>query len=261
MKKVVAALCALGLAVPVAAQAATVPAAKVTISNVSGANYSLTHGTGWAWSQSSGGCTVNADVNETPIAPPNTPTTGTVQNTVGEGTLVGHNPVNLTLTDPTAQNTIDSITSLSTSCRLQRTYTQTTSSTVKTVKTQKGTSKTWRKATAYSPGGNCNWGGDGQGGGISTCLVAHINVTYKFVLPIGAKYGSFTHTVTAGIEPCKNKQWTVSHVGRTYSATFHHGSSTGFSQCDIHSVSLHYSKTTTKTVQKTQYATVSSNWP
>jgi hypothetical protein len=99
-----------------------------------------------------------------------------------------------------------------------------------------------RSSGAYSLGGNCNWGGDGSGGMISTCLFAHAAASYRLVLPLGRTYTGMTHSVSNGIFACRNSGWVTARVGttRAYTTTFHHGDSTGYSQCDIRSSTLHY---------------------
>ena len=223
--------------------------------------FSITHGTGWSWPVSGAGCAVQADVNETPIAPPNTPTTGTVADSFPASSLTGHNPANLTLTDPSGLNTIDSATAISATCHLRRTYRATVRHTTTFTAKKRGNSKTKRTLKAYLAGGSCNWGGDGRGGGITTCLFAQASIRYSYRLPVNAKLLSVTHTVTSGIARCRNKRWVVRHVGRTYSATFSHGNRSGFSQCDIHAVAFHYRKTTATTVTRVQTTTASTNWP
>jgi hypothetical protein len=121
MKRSIALLiCLTGLAIPVSAQAATVPAATVTIANVAGASFDITHGPGWAWPATGAGCAVSANVSETEIAPPNTPATGTVSDAFPAANLNGHNPATLTLTDTTGTYTVDSASSISATCHLRR---------------------------------------------------------------------------------------------------------------------------------------------
>lgn len=94
--------------------------------------------------------------------------------------------------------------------------------------------------SAFSIGGSCNWGTLSGGELLSTCLFAHANVGYTFALPRGAKVTAFRHRVVSGIEPCRHKVWTTSHVGRIHRATFTHGSANAFSQCDIGTVTMSY---------------------
>ncbi len=254
-------LCVAGLAIPVSAQAAAVPAATVTISNVSGAAFDITHGAGWSWPATGAGCAVVADVSETQIAPPNDPATGTVSDSFAAGTLNGHNPATLTLTDTTGTYTVDSASSISATCHLRRSTRVTVKHVTRHTAKKQGSSKTTRKAAAYLPGGSCNWGGDGNGGGITTCLFAHVSITYRFLLPKNSTFLSVGHTVSAGLEPCRNKGWKVTHLKRKYSVTFHHGSVAGFSQCDIHGVSFNYRRTTTTTATKYVTTTAATTWP
>jgi len=107
-------------------------------------------------------------------------------------------------------------------------------------KTKRGIDWSARSWKAYSLGGNCNWGRLPNAELLSTCLAAHASVTYRFVLPRGAKVTLFTHVVRPGIAPCRHKVWTTGHTGRIHRATFTHGSVNGFSQCDIGGLSMRY---------------------
>jgi hypothetical protein len=107
-------------------------------------------------------------------------------------------------------------------------------------KVKQGIGWSARSWKAYALGGSCNWGKLPNAELLSTCLVAHASITYRFVLPRGAKVTLFTHVVRAGITPCRHKVWTTSHTGRIHRATFTHGSLNDFSQCDIGKLSMRY---------------------
>ena len=125
--------------------------------------------------------------------------------------------------------------------------------------TKWGTSTSSRASSAYGPGGNCNTGGNGFGGLISTCLEAGATLRYGLTLPRGRTFTRITHAVSAGIEPCHNTSWRTSHSGRAYMLSFHHGSSTGFSQCVINSVALHFKWLGTGSAWKA--ISVTGTWP
>ena len=110
-------------------------------------------------------------------------------------------------------------------------------------KTKRGIDWSARSSKAYSLGGNCNWGRLPNAELLTTCLAAHASVTYRFVLPRGAKVTLFSHVVRPGIAPCRHKVWTTGHTGRIHRATFTHGSVNGFSQCDIGGLSMRYKVT------------------
>jgi hypothetical protein len=110
-------------------------------------------------------------------------------------------------------------------------------------KTKRGIDWSARSSGAYSLGGNCNWGRLPNAELLTTCLAAHASVTYRFVLPRGARVTRFTHVVRPGIAPCRHKLWSTSHSGRIHRATFAHGSVNGFSQCDIGGLSMRYQVT------------------
>lgn len=105
-----------------------------------------------------------------------------------------------------------------------------------------GTQWSSRKSGAYSLGGNCNWG-NYLGGLITTCLYAHAEINYTFSLPRGAKVTSFSHSVSPGIAACRHAKWTTSHVRNVHHATFTHGSASGFSQCQINSLTMDWKHT------------------
>lgn len=107
-------------------------------------------------------------------------------------------------------------------------------------KSKRGIDWSTRSWKAYALGGSCNWGRLPNAELLSTCLVAHASITYRFVLPRGAKVTLFTHHVTAGITPCRHKVWSTSHTGRIHRATFTHGSLNNFSQCDIGGLAMRY---------------------
>jgi hypothetical protein len=95
-------------------------------------------------------------------------------------------------------------------------------------------SRGWK---AYQFGGNCNWLRD-LGGLLTTCLEAHATISYTFELPLGAKVTSFSHSVSAGITPCRHALWTTSHSERIHHAVFTHGSFNDFSQCTVNSLTM-----------------------
>jgi hypothetical protein len=105
-----------------------------------------------------------------------------------------------------------------------------------------GHSTTSRSSGAYTPGGNCNFSGDGFGGGITTCLFAHASLNYTFTTRRHSTFESLSHRVTNGLEPCRNSGWSVTHRRgtRTWHAIFTHGSVNDFSQCDVEHLSFHY---------------------
>jgi hypothetical protein len=107
-------------------------------------------------------------------------------------------------------------------------------------KAKRGIDWSARSSKAYSLGGSCNWGRLPNAELLTTCLAAHASVTYRFVLPRGARVTLFTHVVTPGIAPCRHKLWSTSHTGRIHRATFTHGSVNGFSQCDIGGLGMRY---------------------
>jgi hypothetical protein len=107
-------------------------------------------------------------------------------------------------------------------------------------KTKRGIDWSARSSKAYSLGGSCNWGRLPNAELLTTCLAAHASVTYRFVLPRGARVTLFSHVVRPGIAPCRHKVWTTGHTGRIHRATFTHGSVNGFSQCDIGGLSMRY---------------------
>ena len=89
---------------------------------------------------------------------------------------------------------------------------------------------------ADSLGGNCDGTNrDGSGGLISTCVFAHASLGYSLTLPKGNTFTGISHSVSAGIQPCRNASWHITHKRgtRTWHATFTHGSVGGFSQCDV----------------------------
>lgn len=114
--------------------------------------------------------------------------------------------------------------------------------TTRGTKSKLGTSWSSRGSGAYSPGGNCNWLAD-QGGLLTTCLDAHAQINYTFSLPRGAKVTSFSHSVSPGIVACRNAKWTTTHTGNVHHATFTHGSASGFSQCEINSLTMNWRHT------------------
>src|SRR6185437_1678641 len=120
-----------------------------------------------------------------------------------------------------------------------------------------GTRWSARSTSAYSRGGNCNWGRHSGGTLLSTCLSAHAKISYRLVLPKGTTYTGISHSVSSGAVACRNTSWTTTHKGRTYTTTFRHGSRAGFSQCEINRVALHYKWKTyvTQTRTLTTYAT------
>jgi hypothetical protein len=107
-------------------------------------------------------------------------------------------------------------------------------------KTKRGIDWSSRNSKGFTIGGNCNWGRLPNAELLTTCLFAHASVTYRFVLPRGAKVTLFAHHVTAGIEPCRHAAWSTTHAGRVHNATFTHGSLNGFSQCDIGGLTMKY---------------------
>lgn len=116
-------------------------------------------------------------------------------------------------------------------------------STTTGTKTKRGIDWVARNWNAFSLGGNCNWGRLPNAELLTTCLAAHASVTYRFVLPRGAKVTLFAHVVTAGIAPCRHKVWTTIHTGRIHQAVFTHGSVNGFSQCAIGGLTMKYKVT------------------
>jgi hypothetical protein len=103
-----------------------------------------------------------------------------------------------------------------------------------------GTKTSARSWSAYSLIGSCNTGGNGFGGLISTCLEGSATLHYALTLPIGRTFTRMTHSVSAGITPCRNTSWQTTHSRRAYRLSFHHGSAANWSQCVVNSVALHY---------------------
>ncbi len=258
-RTVILLVCGLALALPAVAQA--IPVATVTIGGVSGTHYTLTHGRGWAWPATGLGCTVTANVTGTQVLPPNDPVSSAVIDVVPASQMVNHNPVSLTLTDPTGQIRISSITSMSAQCNFRRDYLITHTTTANFAAIKQGGSQTYRTWSAYRPGGECTWIGDGSHGALSRCTNAHTSIKYKFFLPAGATFLSVAHTLASTSIPCRNPSWTLSHVGGTYSLVFQHGSNNGVSQCDIRSVTFDYHMT--KKVTETGWMTTTAGtvWP
>jgi hypothetical protein len=126
--------------------------------------------------------------------------------------------------------------------------------------TKRGSWANSRSSAADNYFGSCNWGGDGFGGLISTCLDAHAALDYRLVVPSGKTFAGVTHAVSAGLVPCHNTKWSISHADRVYTARFFHGSPTGWSQCDIDHVTLHYKWTARVTRHRTVTTTATDSW-
>jgi len=111
--------------------------------------------------------------------------------------------------------------------------------------------------SSRSISGNCNWGGDGSGGLLATCAYGHSTANYTLQLPRGKRFSRITHSCSSGLFRCHGA-WSVHHTAgtRTWHVSFDSGNSTGWSQCDIANVALHYywHRTYTYTTQVAGYA-------
>jgi hypothetical protein len=155
---------------------------------------------------------------------------------------------------------VESWDSITVTCKLDRRVAYMVKVTEHGQATKRGSWANSRSSAADNYFGSCNWGGDGFGGLISTCLDAHAAVDYRLVVPSGKTFAGVTHAVSAGLVPCHNTKWSISHADRVYTARFFHGSPTGWSQCDIDHVTLHYKWTARVTRHRTVTTTATDSW-
>jgi hypothetical protein len=89
---------------------------------------------------------------------------------------------------------------LGVACELRQTVTRAQTFTTWSAVHKAGVNTTRRRWGAYCFAGNCDWGGDGTRGLISTCLDAHPKASYAFRLPRWSAIRGYGKVVSGSVK-------------------------------------------------------------